>query len=69
MKGWLGLTSPGQNLFRSTDGGVTWTAIADLPPAVPVTSITFSSALDGTVVTPAGMWTTTDGGAHWMQSP
>lgn len=63
--GWMGLNSPGVNLFRSQDGGVTWTAVTVIPPAVPVTSITFTDAMNGTVVTPQGTWTTTDGGATW----
>jgi hypothetical protein len=65
--GWIGLTSPGQNLFRSDDGGVTWTAIEDLPPAVPVNSISFSSATNGTVVTSQSTWVTTDGGDTWTE--
>jgi len=63
--GWMGLTSPGVNLFRSQDGGVTWAEVPVIPAAVPVTSITFSDPLHGTVVTPDGNWTTTDGGVTW----
>jgi hypothetical protein len=63
--GWMGLNSPGVNLFRSQDGGVTWAEVAVIPPAVPVTSINFSDAMHGTVVTPEGMWTTSDGGVTW----
>jgi hypothetical protein len=63
--GWMGLTSPGVNLYRSQDGGVTWAEVPVIPPAVPVTSITFSDALHGTVDTPEGAWTTTDGGVTW----
>ena len=63
--GWMGLNSPGVNLFRSQDGGVTWTEVALIPPAVPVTSINFSDATHGTVVTPEGTWTTSDGGVTW----
>ncbi|HZP58436.1 MAG TPA: hypothetical protein VFC53_12930 [Dehalococcoidia bacterium] len=67
--GWVGLNSPGRNLFRSTDGGVSWMANTDIPPALPVTSITFSSATDGTAVTPDGNYVTTDGGDHWAPAP
>lgn len=67
--GWIGLTSPGQNLFRSKDGGVTWTANTDLPPGLPVTSITFSSATNGSLQTPSGPWHTTDAGDHWVSGP
>jgi hypothetical protein len=66
--GWMGLSSPGVNLFRSQDGGVTWAEVAVIPPAVPVTSIEFTDATHGTVVTPEGTWTTSDGGVTWTQS-
>jgi hypothetical protein len=36
-----------------------------IPPGVPVTSISFSDAMSGTVVTPEGTWTTADGGVTW----
>jgi len=58
--------SPGVNLFRSQDGGVTWAEVAVIPPAVPVTSINFTDAMNGMVVTPEGTWTTSDGGVTWM---
>jgi len=64
--GWMGLNSPGVNLFRSQDGGVTWAEVAVIPPAVPVTSINFTDAMNGMVVTPEGTWTTSDGGVTWM---
>ena len=63
--GWMGLNSPGVNLFRSQDGGVTWAEVPVMPPAVPVTSINFTDAMHGTVVTPEGTWTTSDGGVTW----
>jgi len=63
--GWMGLNSPGVNLFRSQDGGVTWVEVAVIPPGVPVTSISFTDAMNGTVVTPEGTWTTSDGGVTW----
>jgi len=63
--GWMGLNSPGVNLFRSQDGGVTWVEVPVIPPAVPVTSISFPDAMHGTVVTPEGTWTTSDGGVTW----
>jgi hypothetical protein len=67
--GWLGLQSPGVNLHHSTDGGVSWTAINDVPPAVPVTAITFTDAMHGTVTTSDSTWTTSDGGATWTETP
>lgn len=68
-KGWLGLSSPGHNLLRSTDGGHNWTevVVTDLDPAVPVQSITFSDATHGVFTTPAGTWETTDGGTTWTK--
>jgi len=63
--GWMGLNSPGVNLFRSQDGGVTWAEVAVIPSAVPVTSINFADPMHGTVVTPEGTWTTSDGGVTW----
>ena len=64
-RGWMGLNSPGPNLWRSQDGGVTWASISAIPPGMPVTSITFTDSLHGTVVTPEGDWTTSDGGVTW----
>jgi len=63
--GWMGLNSPGVNLFRSQDGGVTWAEVAVIPAAVPVTSINFTDAMHGTVITSEGTWTTSDGGVTW----
>jgi photosystem II stability/assembly factor-like uncharacterized protein len=70
-KGWLGLSSPGDNLFRSTDGGKNWTkvTVSGLDPAVPVESITFTDAMHGSFVTPDGTWTTSDGGTTWTKAP
>ncbi len=65
LHGWMGLSSPGVNLFRSQDSGVTWAEVPVIPPGVPVTSIEFSDAMHGTVVTPEGTWTTSDGGVTW----
>lgn len=70
-KGWLGLSSPGANLWRSTDGGHNWTSVAaaGLSAAVPVTSISFSDALNGSFVTPDGTWITSNGGTTWAKVP
>lgn len=68
-KGWMGLDSPGDNLFRSQDGGVSWSAVTPVPPGIPVTSITFTDALHGTVVTPESSWVTEDGGVTWIEIP
>jgi hypothetical protein len=68
-KGWLGLTSPGHNFLRSTDGGHNWSElpVTGLDPGVPVQSIEFSDATHGSFVTPTGTWTTADGGATWVK--
>ncbi|HYM14804.1 MAG TPA: hypothetical protein VEZ14_04545 [Dehalococcoidia bacterium] len=69
--GWLGLSSPGANLYKSTDGGTNWTnvPVADLPASVPVTAIAFTDSTHGSFTTPAGTWTTSDGGTTWTKSP
>ena len=67
--GWIGLESAGQNLYRSQDGGSTWEAADELPPAVPVTAIDFSDPPNGTVTTSDSTWTTTDAGDTWVESP
>jgi photosystem II stability/assembly factor-like uncharacterized protein len=67
--GWLGLSSPGVNLFGTTDGGVSWTAADDLPPGLPVTAIEFSDIENGVATTQEGDWTTSDGGATWAPAP
>jgi photosystem II stability/assembly factor-like uncharacterized protein len=67
--GWIGLESAGQNLYRSQDGGSTWEAAEELPPAVPVTAIDFSDPPNGTVTTADSTWTTTDSGDTWVESP
>ncbi len=70
MKGWLGLSSPGHNLLRSTDGGHNWSevVVTSLPSAVAVESITFTSDLHGTFTTHDNTWTTSDGGATWSKT-
>jgi hypothetical protein len=65
--GWMGLSSPGINLFRSQDGGVTWVEVPVIPPGLPVTSINFTDAMHGTVATAEGTWMTSDGGVTWTQ--
>ena len=66
-KGWLGLSSPGHNLLKSTDGGHNWQEVVvdGLEPGVPVTSIGFTDAMNGTFTTPDGVFTTDDGGVTW----
>jgi len=70
-KGWLGLSSPGHNLLRSTDGGHNWSEVVvpGLDASVPVNFITFTTSLSGYFTTPDGTWTTSDGGVNWTKSP
>ncbi len=65
--GWLGLSSPGQNFWRSTDGGVNWTQVivSGLTPGDPVLSITFTDAMHGSFTTATSTFHTSDGGATW----
>jgi hypothetical protein len=62
--GLLGLNSPGENLWRSTDGGHAWTALDVVPPGEVVESITASGG-EITVVRSAGTLRTHDNGQTW----
>jgi photosystem II stability/assembly factor-like uncharacterized protein len=53
-------------LFRSDDGGLTWSPVLVPDPSGPITTISPSSSEPGTVwVAGARLWKTVDGGAHW----
>ena len=62
--GFLGMNSPGANLWRSSDGGVSWIASDALPPAEAVQSMSLAGS-EPTVVTSSGTLVTTDNGEHW----
>ena len=68
-KGWLGLNGPGHNLLRSTDGGHNWqeVVVTGLAQGVPVNAIAFANADNGSIDTPEGVWTTTNGGTTWAK--
>ncbi len=68
--GWLGLNSAGHNLLRSTDGGHNWqeVVVTGLNAGVPVDAINFTSADNGSITTPEGTWTTTNGGVTWTKT-
>ncbi len=68
-KGWLGLSSPGHNLLKSTDAGHDWqeVVVSDLAQGVPVNAINFTDSTNGSLTTPEGTWTTTNGGATWAK--
>jgi photosystem II stability/assembly factor-like uncharacterized protein len=58
-------------LFRSDDGGIRWTSIAnDLKDTV-MWNVVMDPASDATLyaATFAGLFVTTDSGAHWRQAP
>ena len=66
---WAG--GSGGALFHSADGGQTWKAVSLEAPSGAetgtITSIRFSDAQHGVVVTDNGKrWSTSDGGATWM---
>jgi photosystem II stability/assembly factor-like uncharacterized protein len=71
---WLGTRTEG--LWRSVDGGMTFTAVEGIPdgtewrPDLNPTGITFVLASDGAVdvgVAGSGVWRSTDDGATWVQ--
>jgi hypothetical protein len=74
LDGWMGTKSAGEAIHRTRDGGITWTAVADLPSDSTVVSVSFSSPRNGTVVTAHGTvdsstWVSNDGGEHWTKAP
>jgi photosystem II stability/assembly factor-like uncharacterized protein len=63
--GWVGLQS---GIFRSTDGGQSWTNTLPFPASV--NSLAFGSASNGVAVGDTGritIWRTTDGGLNWTE--
>ena len=65
-QGWLGSQSPAPNLYRTSDGGVTWIP-AHILQAEGVVSIDFEDMLNGHVVGQASEWITDDGGDTWIE--
>jgi len=62
-----GPASGGGRVYRSTDGGTTWTPVADLSKAGNLAWAGFESTTVGRVLTDGGrtIWTTHDAGATW----
>lgn len=58
-----GMGGVGGRLLRTTDGGVTWSAVADAPARAQAAC--FSTAQDGYLGAPGQVWRTTDAGATW----
>ncbi len=67
---WAG--GDGGALFHSPDGGLHWSKVAlgtgDENEHAAITSVSFDSALQGSVTTESGAsWTTSDGGQTWTK--
>ena len=72
-RGWCGTLTAGNRMFQTTDGGATWSAVANLPAGAP-SAICGLSVVNERVVygsgtnfpnRPARMLKTTDSGASW----
>ena len=72
-RGWAGTLTVGKTLFETSDGGHTWTPVANLPPLAPP-AICGLSVVNAAVVVAAGtnfpnrpprMMKTLDGGQSW----
>jgi len=73
-RGWVGTLTADKRLFETSDGGATWTAVADLPELAP-SAVCGLSVVDESVVyasgtnypnRPARMMRTVDGGVSWQ---
>ncbi|GAA5149311.1 hypothetical protein GCM10023321_12970 [Pseudonocardia eucalypti] len=73
-RGWVGTLTAGRRLYETSDGGLTWNLVGDLPPLAP-SAVCGLSVVDGEVVyasgtnypdRPARMMRTVDGGATWQ---
>ncbi|MGH3908762.1 MAG: YCF48-related protein [Pseudonocardiaceae bacterium] len=73
-RGWVGTLTPDKQLLETSDGGATWTFVADLPALAP-SAVCGLSVVDESVVyasgtnypnRPARMMRTIDGGTSWQ---
>lgn len=60
--------SNGTHVYRTTDGGATWTETATLKGEQDVTDVAFSSPQDGWATGWNYLWHTTDGGTSWQRA-
>lgn len=73
QRGWCGTLTPGRTLFETTDGGATWTPVANLPALAPPAVCGMSVVSDQVAYAsgtnypnrPSGMMKTVDGGVTW----
>ena len=70
-----GFGNAGMGIFKSTDGGTTWTQLAEGLPAILQANIAIAPSdpniLYATIAPgqgPIGFYKSTDGGAHWFQA-
>lgn len=70
-----GFGNAGMGIFKSTDGGTTWTQLAEGLPSILQANIAIapsdSNVLYATIAPgqgPIGFYKSTDGGAHWFQA-
>jgi hypothetical protein len=61
--GWVAGAAGGDALLRTTNGGVSWTTVANAPKN-PQT-VCFANASDGYLGTPGHIWRSIDGGQNW----
>ena len=59
--GWI---ADGPSIYTTSDGGVNWNWLTELPATVG--KLVFTSQQDGWALSPAGLFHTTDGGLSWQ---
>lgn len=59
----------GNNIWKTTDGGITWTKLYQFSVPEGYKSLYFLNEQTGWVVREDGVYKTTDGGASWQRTP
>jgi len=69
-----GFGNAGMGIFKSTDGGTTWTQLSEGLPSILQANLAVAPSAPGTLYAavapasgPIGFYKSTDGGAHWFQ--